>query len=198
MRHPLESSPFYARYLYSESLIHKAKQLNSAWLMSDELIPKEVQAFVYEYFWNDRGAARNWFDLPGLNSFPHQVYPDTLHPLEFATYNAEAKEIFYLVDAWCRLKKLRSLDMSDLATLTEADARKMRSGDYDSMAQYLKVTFEWWDRLAGPRFLRESQELTDWIARERVITRSWWWKFHSTLVRLRYARKPFPMRVAGK
>jgi hypothetical protein len=166
--------------------------------MSDELIPKEVQAFVYEYFWNDRGAARKWFALPGLNSFPHQVHPDTLHPLELATYSAEAKEIFHLVDEWGRLKKLKALDMSDLAAFSESDFLRMRGGDYDSMAQYIKATFVWWDRSAGPRFLRENRELMDWIARERVITRSWWWKLQSTLVRLRYARKPFPMRLSGK
>jgi len=198
MKHPLESSPFYARYLYSELLSYKAKHLNSAWPKSDELIPNEVKTFIYDYFWNDRGERRKWFSLPGLGSFPHQVHPDDLHPLELATYNAEAKEIFYLVDAWCRLKKLRSLDISDLATFSDADAIKMRNGDYDFIAQYLKATFEWWDRLAGPRFLRDYRELGDWIARERVIQRSWWWTLKATLVRFRYARKPFPMRMPEK
>jgi hypothetical protein len=198
VKHPLETSPFYARYLFSESLIFKAKQLNSAWAISDELIPKEVQSFAYKYFWNDRGEARKWFDLPGLNSFPHQVHPDDLHPLELATYGAEAKEIFHLVDAWCGLKKLRPLKMSDLAALSEADAMRMRTGDYDFIAQYLKATFEWWDQIAGPRYLREHQELTEWVAREREITSSWRWKLHSTLVRLSYLRKPFPWRGAGR
>lgn len=198
MKHPLESSPFYARYLFSESLMLKARQLNSAWTTSDEPIPKEVQTFVYEYFWNDHGAARKWFDLPGLNSFPHQVHPDDLHPLELATYNAEATEIFHLVDAWCRLKKLKSWDMSDIDALSKADFMRMKGGDYDSMAQYIKATFEWWHRFAGPRILQESQELTEWLNREHMITRSWRWKLHSTLVRISYLRKPFPERMAGK
>jgi hypothetical protein len=198
MTHPIALSPFYARYLYSESLSHKAKQLNSAWPLSDELIPREVQSFVYQYFWNDHGASRKWFALPGLNSFPHQVHPDTLHPLELATYGAEAKEILHLVDAWCDLKKLKAWDMSDLAALSEADFLRMRDGDYDSIARYIKAALEWWHRLAGPRFLRENRELMDWIAREREITRSWWWKLHSTLMRLRFAAKPFPIRTAKK
>ena len=198
MNHPLESSLFYARYLCSELLIMKARQLNKAWPMSDEPIPKGVQTFVYHYFWNDHGAARNWFDFPGLNSFPHQVHPDDLHPLELVTYNTEAREIYSLVDAWCRLKKLQAWDMSDIAALSKADFLRMKGGDNDSMAQYIKATFEWWHRLAGPRCLREYQELTEWATRESMIKRSWQWKLHSSLVRLRYARKPFPRREAGK
>jgi hypothetical protein len=199
MSHPLQSSPHYARYLEAESLIYEATELFEAWsLQQDVPVPHPVERFVYEYFWNDRGAPRQWFARAGLNSFPHQVHPDELHLLELATYNAEAMAVSKIVDRWCTAKHIEPWSITDLAAISETQFLDMRRGNYDEIARYLRATFQWWLKVSGPRTLRENLELNRAIKAEREATKSLSWKIHSTLVRFQYAKRPFPVRGARR
>ena len=192
MKHPLQTSKYYARYLYSERIRSVAEKLDRDWVDSaEDIMPKPIADFIYGYWWNDHKARPEWFDLPGWNSFPHQIHPNDLHPLELVTYNAEAVSVRHLVGRLCAQKGLRKWTLQDVAA---SNLAAMRGGDLDQIVSYLQGSLDWWLRLAGPRMLQERESLQQLAAQELEIKASLAWTLHSRLVLLRSLKTLFPMQ----
>jgi len=192
MKHPLQTSKYYARYLLSEKITSRAGDLDRAWANSAEgSAPKPIGNFIYQYWWNDHKSSPDWFDLPGWNSFPHQIHPNDLHPLELVTYNAEAVSVRNLVGRLCAQKGLRQWTLQDVAA---SNIAAMRGGDLEQIASYLQASLDWWLQLAGPRILQDGDSLQRLVAKELEIKNSLAWTFHSRLVLLRSLKTRFPMQ----
>ena len=192
MKHPLQTSKYYARYLYSERIGSVAGKLDRDWVDSaDDTVPKPIADFIYGYWWNDHKARPEWFDLPGWKSFPHQIHPNDLHPLELVTYNREAMLVRRLIERLCVQKGLRQWTLQDVAT---SNLAAMRGGDLDQIVSYLQGSLDWWLRLAGPRILQNRELLKQLVAQELEIKYSLAWTLHSRLVLLRSLKTHFPMQ----